>query len=284
VLLALLLNVPSVIAIVGRSVFVIRRLGYSVPGRVFVPATLLGYAAGALTPAASGEVLRAAVLRSRAGVPVDEGVALVVYERALSLYLLALSTGVFLIVAHASPVGGSLACGVGLLLVMLPWLAATVLLPKLGTGAERAGTGLIARAMRYVLGTARHLQFLLADARLLAAWSAVTVCVFAMSALQVHLLTAAVASGLSMDESWLAFGGSQLAGMASMLPFGLGVADGSLAAILDGQGLSIEQAAAVVVLVRGVMTLPWVAIGFASYFYLERSAGGLRGTEAASAT
>lgn len=284
VLLALLLDLPGIAAVVARSALVIRRLGYRVPGRVFVPTTLLGYAAGALTPAASGEVLRAAVLRSRAGVPVEEGVALVVYERALSLYLLALSTGVFLVVANASLAVGIVAGVAGLALVLLPWAAATALLPRLPAESQFEGTGLVSASLRYLLGTARHLRFLLADARLLAGWSLITLGVFAVSALQVHLLTAAVTNGLELDEAWVAFGGSQLAGMASMLPFGLGVADSSLAAILDGQGLTIEQAAAVVVLVRGVLTLPWVLVGFGSYFYLDRAAGALHEPEAASAT
>src|SRR5438067_12868412 len=55
---ALLMNVPVILLASWRSALILRRMGHKVPLRVLVPTTLVGYVAGAVTPVASGELLR----------------------------------------------------------------------------------------------------------------------------------------------------------------------------------------------------------------------------------
>src|SRR5437660_1468666 len=71
----LFLNLAQPILYAARSFLVLQRLGYRLPWRVLVPATLLGNVAGSLTPAASGEVLRANALRATGGVRLDDSIA-----------------------------------------------------------------------------------------------------------------------------------------------------------------------------------------------------------------
>src|SRR5262245_28045215 len=57
-LAALLVNIPITLLASWRSAIILRRMGHKVPLRVLIPTTLVGYVAGAVTPAASGELLR----------------------------------------------------------------------------------------------------------------------------------------------------------------------------------------------------------------------------------
>ena len=264
-LLTVLLNLPIVAVASLRSLLILRRLGRPVLPRLLISSTVLGYVAGAVTPAASGELLRADALR-RAGVPMAEGVALVVYERAVSVALLALSTGVLAALISLPLLWGLVVSGAA--------LAAVAALPLLPPAARIEGAGLARRAVRYALGMAEQLRFLVADRSLMVAWSLLTVALFALAAAQFTLLVASVNGGLDPSEAWVAFGASQLAGVASLLPLGLGVADGSLAAVLQRLGTTLEQGSVVAVLVRATVTLPLVLAALASYVYLARAGGG----------
>jgi uncharacterized protein (TIRG00374 family) len=231
----------------------------------------MGYAAGAVTPAASGEVLRAIALRSKAGVPIEDGITLVVFERAWSLYLLGVTTAVFVALVSLPAILGVAAVVAGVALVFLPWLAATSVLPRLPEASRVTGEARVAAVLRYLLDTAHRLRAVLADAVLLTATSLATLAIFLLSAVQYLLLARAVGGSLSFDEIYLGFGASQLAGILSLLPLGLGISDGSLAAILRRFDLTLEQGTAVAVLVRGAITLPLTLLGFACYAWLQRS-------------
>src|SRR3990170_2243864 len=122
-LLTVLLNLPIVAVASLRSLLILRRLGRPVLPRLLISSTVLGYVAGAVTPAASGELLRADALR-RAGVPMAEGVALVVYERAASVALLALSTGVLAALISLPLLWGLVVSGAALAAAVAAWLAA----------------------------------------------------------------------------------------------------------------------------------------------------------------
>jgi uncharacterized protein (TIRG00374 family) len=67
---------------------------------------------------------------------------------------------------------------------------------------------------------------------------------------------------------------ASLAGALSMLPGGLGVAEGSLTALLAGLGTPLPEAAAATLLVRGA-TL-WLAVALGVVTVLLAFPGGLR--------
>ncbi len=266
------LNVPAALLFPVRSHFVLRRMGAQVPFRVLVPAAILGNVAGALTPASSGELLRTAVLRSHADLPVEDGLALVLYERALSVWMMAAGTAVvvsFIALDFAQAVAVT---AVALLLAMLP-AAGPWLLDMLPDAGDDDRPGLLASVLRRVQRVAGRLQLLLGDRALLAGWSLLTAAIFAIATLQLWLLARSVSHAIRPEEAWTAYGASQLAGIASLLPLGLGAADGSVAALLRRMGTTFEQGTVVAILVRATMTLPLGLMAVASYLYLVRMSG-----------
>jgi uncharacterized protein (TIRG00374 family) len=270
-LAAALLNLPIALLAPVRSFLVFRHLGRAIPLDVLVPATVLGFVAGGLTPAAAGEILRAGPLRSRANVPVEETMAVIVFERVLSMYLLILSTCVLLGVVFLSAAWRLPVIIGGASLLVMPWVAGALFGQRLQEPDSVQGEGRAASLYRYVLGAAGQIRSLLAAPRLLVPWSLVTVAMFALTALQYWLLTKGVGEGITFEEAWMAFGISAFAAVISLLPFGIGVLDGSLAAILNRLGMTLEQGGVVVLLVRATVTLPLVLGAFACYFYLQRT-------------
>jgi uncharacterized membrane protein YbhN (UPF0104 family) len=111
---------------------------------------------------------------------------------------------------------------------------------------------------------------LLRDRKLLAGWSMLTAAMFAIAMLQLWLLARSVSHAIRPEEAWTAYGASQLAGIASLLPLGLGAADGSLAALLRRMGTTFEQGTVVAILVRATMTLPLGLMALASWLWLAR--------------
>lgn len=265
---AFALNVPVAALFVLRSHFVLVRLGYRVEARVLVPAIILGNVAGSLTPASTGELLRATALRGHAKVATADSVALVLFERGVSVYLMALTTGIAAAFVRL-PLGRALVVAVA----SAPLLAAPVLAPlllrRLSTASDSARTSLAARAFGHVQDAADRLSWILEDRSLLALWSLVTVLILAVSALQIWLLARSISDVVDPAQAWVAFGGSQLAGIASLLPFGVGALDGSLAAILRKFGLTFEQGAGTAILLRLAVTIPYGITAILCYLYLQ---------------
>lgn len=266
---AFALNVPTAVLFAVRSHFVLARLGHRVEARVLIPAMILGNVAGSLTPASTGEILRAAALRTHANIPASDSLALVFFERGLSLYLLALSTGI-----AAACV--SLAFGQVLVVVVasLPLFAAPAFAPlvlrAIPAASERGRGSFAARSLGHLHDATARLRWILEDRRLLAGWSLATFVIFTMSALQVWLLSRAVSDVTNPTQGWVAFGASQLAGIGSLVPFGLGAMDGSLAAIFHRFGLTLEQGAATAVLLRLIITIPYGVTAIVCHIYLQR--------------
>ena len=121
-----------------------------------------------------------------------------------------------------------------------------------------------------MLGAVGQMRLLFGDVGLLIRWGGVTIMIFVLNAIQSWLLTRSVSGGVGLNEAWVAFGASQLAGIASLLPLGLGAADGSLAGTLRTMGLTLDQSTTVAVLMRLTTTLPLGVAAVASYLYLAR--------------
>lgn len=266
---AFCLNAPIMALFVVRSHIVLVRLGHRVERRVLVPAIILGNVAGSLTPASSGELLRATALRGHAQVPATDSAALVFFERGMSVYLMALGTAVA--AAFVALPGGFA------LLVLVAALALTAA-PAFGSSLLRAlrerdaeeRSSFLARSLGGLRRASDRLGWILDHRGVFAVWSLVTACILMLSALQVWLLARSVADIVDVKEAWVAFGGSQLAGIVSLLPLGIGALDGSLAAILRKYGMSFGQGTAAAVLLRAVITIPYGIVAIACYAYLHR--------------
>lgn len=268
------LNVPLAVLFAVRSHILLVRMGHRLPRAMLLSIAVLGNVAGTLTPASSGEVLRATALRSRAGVAGRDGAALVIFERALSLYLMAAGTAIAAAWIFLPPWAGGLAAVAVLPAAVLPIAASPLLrlIPRTGDG-DGAQPGVFRKALRGASDVAEQVQRLLRDVRVVLAWEAVTVGAFATATLQYWLLVRSLSAAVSPGEIWVAFGASQLAGVASLLPLGLGAADGSLAALLRRMGTTFEQGTVVAILARATMTLPLGVMAVASYLHLARTAG-----------
>lgn len=263
---AILLNIPIAVLFGVRSQLVLTRLGHRLPFDIVLAAAIVGNVAGALTPASSGEILRAAALRSSADVSLQDGGTLVVYERALSLYLLVLGTAAAFTLYLAPPAVAALAIFAGILLLGLPVAASPLVRavkPPTSTSASVWN-----RLRRFIADVATRISDLLDDWRLFVPWSSLTLILFATTTLQFWLIAQSLEGTISFGESWLAFGGSQLAALISLIPLGIGSSDASLAALLDRFGMTLESAAAAALIVRAVSTLPLLVAAALSWIYL----------------
>jgi len=272
--LAVLLNLPIAVLIGGRSRLVLRRLGYELHGSLLLSTAILGYVLGSVTPAGAGDFLRAKLLRDRARVAVNHGVALVAFERATSFFLLTLTTGASLLLVVTPVVVWPAVFALAGAGCFAPWLAALAL-ARIGARRPRPeGDGLLARWGRSIIEATSQLRSLSADAGLVLSWSVVSVAVFVLMGLQVLLLARSVQADIGLHEAWLAYGGSTLAIIVTFLPLGIGIGDGSLAALLHQTGLSLEQGTAVAILVRGTITLPLLIAALAAYVPLSLGGAG----------
>ncbi len=266
IIIVVLLNLPILVLVTLRSAVLLRRFGQNPPLRVLSLTSTVGYVVGALTPAAAGEVLRVQTLSSRGGVPVRVSVMLVAVERLLSFYLLCLCAAM---AAAWAMLSWQLALPlIGLLVPMaaLPVFADRLL--RLIPDAAPEASGLRAKAFRVLRGVGTDVFRVLADRVSFAAVTMFSVAIFALVAAQFWLLAGAVKAGISFDEAWMAFGVSQVAGIASMLPFGIGISDGSLTAILGVFQVNAKAALAVALLVRLAISLPLTLVAAAAYGYL----------------
>jgi uncharacterized protein (TIRG00374 family) len=273
-----LLNLPALALLIARSILVLRRMGAPVALRVVVPASVLGNVAGALTPAASGELLRAAALQRGGELTFQAGLSLVAYERLLSSYLLAITTLVCLALSSLPVTVGITVAFLGAGCALLPWLVARFIAPTLPSATSVGGQGIVQRALGYLLGMANQVWSLLKDLRLTVYWSALTLATFAIVALQFRLAASSASADLSFVDAWAAFGVSAFAGILSLLPFGIGIGDGSTAAFLNVTGIPLEQATAIALLIRALVTLPLVIIAAGCYVFLTRSVPDERAT------
>ncbi len=265
VAIAVLLNIPILFLAILRSGLVLRRLGYRPTADVLAATVVVGFAVGSLTPGAAGEVLRVQTLKSRANVPVKTSVMLVAFERLLSFYLLSLTSAAAASIAFLSAIEAAFVICLLMATATLPVFARPLL--RLLTGGNPSWN-LLARALHFLRGIAIDLDSLLSDRLTLLSFSMASVGIFALVALQFWLLADAVRADIDLHVAWLGFGVAQAAGLVSVLPFGLGIFDGSLAAVLAAFGVAASQGLAMALLIRLAISLPLVIVAVAAYAYL----------------
>jgi uncharacterized membrane protein YbhN (UPF0104 family) len=226
----------------------------------------VGNVAGSLTPVSSGEILRAAALRSHSDVSLDDAVALITFERGLSLYLLTLSTAAAAASLTLSPTWTLVTVSACIAALALPFLLA----PVLGHLPQPTGTSLFARGLRRLQPIAEQLRFLLRSRQLCGVWLSITTGIFALYTLQYWLLGRSVEGVITPREMWTAAGASQLAAILTLIPLGIGASDASLAAILNRFGMTLESGTAVAILGRATSTLPLIILAALAWVYLSR--------------
>lgn len=281
-----LLNLPAIGLLAVRTHFVLRRLGYDASPLSLAPVSALGNVAAVVTPGAAGDVIRAPFLKGHHAVSYSDSFATIVYERSYSFSILCLSTALVAVWGVAPDALRAVIPVVGLVVLVLPPLAAMPLLWLAAWAGKRGAGGPwllrpLARALTMAEGRwVQSLARLMRDLRLSVLFAALTIVIFATMVCQVWLIAGSLSVHLSAGKASLALGGSVAAGIASFLPLGLGVLDWTMAALVENAGASVATATAVAILYRATNSLPAGVLGIASYVYLIAR---LRGREAEAA-
>lgn len=265
----LLLNLPILAIASFRSSLVLRSLGHVIRLDLLLASSVVGYVVGALTPAASGELLRVQMLNQSGSVPHRDSVALIALERILSFYLLCLTTTVAAAFAVLSSPLAILVASLALAMAAAPAVAGGAL-RRIPTVSEHSNHALAGPA-RFLRGVVADVGDLLDDRVVLVSVSLTSVAIFGLVALQFWLLSEAVGASIGLDIAWLGFGTAQIASIASMLPFGLGVLDSSLTGMLAAFGVATQSGFATAMLVRAAISGPLLVSALVAYLYLTAS-------------
>jgi uncharacterized membrane protein YbhN (UPF0104 family) len=195
----------------------------------------------------------------------------VTFERIDSLFLLSV-LAVLLISLPRHGWIGWVGVAAGLCVATLaPAAAELVTPPAVERWALRRLTSrrLLNRFAEGALEMADNLRRILQSPALLSLTSITTIMVFILSGLQVMLLLAGLGISVHITQAVAVYATSQVAGILSTLPFGLGAADAILVAALAGYGVGVADSATVAVLFRAVSTLPQAIGGLVAYVHLQ---------------
>ena len=253
-----------------------------------VPMTVFANTINNLTPGSAGEILRAWLLKAHHGVPYATGAAVIVIERVVAIGYLGTSAAI-VFAGHLLGLAGA---------VVVVLLALVAILPGLVYGVGLRPARMLARLpLGRISGRPRWDRVGVALARMddtiarllthpvrLLVFAATSALVFACYAAQLSLVAASVGVALDPVAGWGALGLAIVAGVVSLLPFGLGATDLVLAALLGTLGVPAPAAAAIAFGNRLVSTLPLGLLGVASYAWLSARlpAGGISAALAAA--
>ncbi len=284
VLAALLLNIPVVALRALRAEVVLAHLGYRIPVGSQLRAQLIGTTTSSLTPAASGDYIRAYIWRRDHGAPLRVGAAVVTFERLYSLGLM-LTVAVLLITLPRHGVIGWLGVAVGLGAASIAPLA----FEQVPAGLERwvlarVTRGPLSRFAEGAFEVVDNFRRLMRSPTLLMQASGLTLAVFVLSGAQLWLLLAGLDHRVPMTQAVAAYAASQAVGILSTLPFGIGTTDAVVVGALAGYGVNLALAATAAVLLRAVATIPQALAGIIAYATLERRDTVMSSVEAATTT
>lgn len=271
-LLSLGLSLPLAL----RQRAILRVLNRDRPIWSLFPIAYYGNTAGFLTPAASGELLRPALFERGLNVPLPQGVAVVLFERLFSIFLLGLSGLVALTWSGIVPWQASAA--------LLPFLLAGVFAPLVAYRALRAfGPRLPLARLRRLLPAGLNeriasglqqsntaLQVLWQSPGLAGYFSLFTFAVFAVMLLQFWLLVNGAGEDISPAQAWVVLTTSSIAGILSGLPLGLGATDAVMVSLLGTYGIGLSAAVTIAVLTRCLINLPTGVMALLAYLTAVR--------------
>ncbi len=270
---AVLLNGAIAVLWAVRSADLLAAAGHPVAVAPLLPMTAFANTINNLTPGSAGEVIRAWMLRAHHGVPYATGAAVIVIERVVAIGYLGASAAIVWS-GHLLALPGPLVLALLALLVVLPGLVYRAGLRPAALAARLPLGGLLGAARWERAGAALvrmdgTIAGLLTNPRHLAVFAGTSGLVFAVYAAQLWLVAASVGIAIDPVSGWGALGLAVIAGVLSLLPFGLGATDLVLAALLGSLGVPAPAAAAIAFGNRLVATLPLGLLGAASYGWLS---------------
>jgi uncharacterized protein (TIRG00374 family) len=278
-----LLSLALILLWADRSASLLAGVGYPLSRLTLAPIVAFANTVNNLTPASSGEALRAVVLRERHGIPIRRSAPVILMERIYALYLMAITAiGLALVEEVHKPQFVLLALVILAFLAFLPNLAYEFLhvRPLAWAGrllahlVHRPGTARIAGVLAEVDG---HLEMLLTHPARAIGFVIRTLLVFAVYAAILTLALYGLGESIPPWTAWAAYGLAMVAGVLSSLPFGLGATDTVLTILLVRWGIPLEVAALSALLLRFLQTLPTGIVGALAYIYVSRSmTGGAR--------
>lgn len=276
------LNLVVVLAWAVRSRDLMAAVGSPLGVRPLIPIVSFANTVNNLTPASSGEVLRAMILKRRHGVPYPNATAVILVERLWAI-------GIMFTTALAAAVGTLTEAPP--LVVAAAWIGAIVVAfaPALlyiaglrpGPIAARyaaGGDGSLGRIRRlagHLASVDDRLTDVLIRPRRSIHFVLTTAIVFATFAIQLWLVLMALGVRIDPVAVWAAYGLAICAGVISALPFGLGATDLVLVILLGSLGVEAATAGAATLLLRLVTTLPLGILGTVSWVVLNRGEDGV---------
>lgn len=271
--LALLLDLPVVWLRSLRAGILLRRLGWRVPAGRMLLVQLVGQSSSSLSPAATGDAVRAYLWHREVGAPLGAGLAVVAFERVSSLLLMA-----GLGIACSAPVLWSGPAAIlGMVMGVTAALAPLWAAKWLPTWARRtflrrpAGVPVVGHLAGRLGEPLDDIRTMLAGPGVVPAIAGLTMAAFVLAAMQVWLLAAGAGGPIPLWAGLGAYGLSQVGGILSTLPFGLGAGDLLLDALLTRIGDQLSAGVSVAVLLRAVTTVPFAVAATAAYPLLRRS-------------
>jgi glycosyltransferase 2 family protein len=227
--------------------FYLHCLEIPVPWRASLQIFLAGFTM-AISPGKLGEVLKAVLVRDLAGTPVSRTASVVMAERLTDVAgLLVLGA----LGATALPHGLPLLGGIAVTLVVGVVALRT---PAIGRQAQRLLPARLVEPVRQFVHGGRALL----SVRALAVALAISIIAWFCECVAFSVILSGLGGAMPLRAATFVYAFAQLAGAVSMLPGGLGVAEGSLTGLLAGLGTPLPEAAAATLLVRA-MTL-WLAV------------------------
>lgn len=266
---ALLVNVPIVFLRALRTDLLLRPSGFRLRYPLLIGAQLIGQTSSSITPAASGDIVRAYLWRRGANVPLRVGAAVVAFERIYSLGLMiALAVLLITLPRHGwiGWIGVAIGLGISAAVPMLIELVPTRFERWVVAKATRGPLSRFAEGAAEVVDNFRRIM---RSPLLLGRSAAVTLVIFAVSGAQVWMLLAGLDDIVPITQAVAAFATSQTVGILSTLPFGLGTTDATFVALLAGYGVTIGDAAAVAILLRAASTIPQALAGLVAYLSMH---------------
>ena len=235
--------------------FYLRRLAVPLSRRQSLLVFLAGFTMS-ITPGKVGEVLKAFLVRDLVGTELSRTASVVMAERLTDVAGLVILSALG---ATALPHGGVLLGTMAVVLALAVMALRTRRLADLAHAALLRGGRLarLAEPLRLFMGSGRTL---LAPGAL--GWAIVlSVVSWFFECLAFTLVLHGLGVSASLRAATFLYAFASLAGAVSMLPGGLGVAEGSLTALLVALGTALPDAAAATLLIRAATLWLAVAVG-----------------------
>lgn len=267
----LLLNLPVLGLRTWRADLVLRRLGHRVPLARMLAVQLVGQTSSTITPAASGDFVRAWLWRRDDQVPLSAGAATVVFERFYSFGLLVALAVLLISFPRLGPAGWVMVAA-GLTVATFAPLWFAVPSPRVDGWLESVISRLpwIRDSSDRLLRALGELRRIVASRAVLAQASAATLLIYVCSGFQLWLLAGALGHHSAITQMVATYAISQVGGILSTLPFGLGPADIVAVGAMARYGVDVTMAATVVLLARVLATLPMAIAALPAYLLLGR--------------